>query len=162
MKVLQAGRIADSLSQAAGFNQRRALPPDIYREACMQDQHIQPQGLLTLTHIIYALHAFAIITGVIGSASIIGSFLASLPSILAVILNYARRSEARGTWLESHFNWQIRTFWFALLWVLIAVLLALSVFGLPMALGILLALTCWLIYRIARGWLALNDGASVP
>jgi uncharacterized membrane protein len=128
----------------------------------MQEQHIQPPGMINLTHIIYGLHAFAIVTGVIGSASIIGSFLASLPSIIAVILNYAKRSDVRGTWLESHFSWQIRTFWFALLWVLLALLLALTVFGLPMALLILLALTLWLIYRVARGWLALNEGKPIP
>jgi uncharacterized membrane protein len=161
MKILQCGWIADSLSQPASFNQRQA-PSQIQPEVRMQEQHIQPQGLINLTHIIYGLHAFAIVTGVIGSASIIGSFLASLPSIVAVILNYAKRSDARGTWLESHFSWQIRTFWFALLWVLLALLLALTVFGLPMALLILLALTLWLIYRVARGWLALNEGKPIP
>jgi uncharacterized membrane protein len=45
---------------------------------------------------------------------VLGSFLFGWPSIIAVIINYVKRSEARGTWLESHFDWQIRTFWFAL------------------------------------------------
>ena len=119
-------------------------------------------GLINLTHIIYGLHAFAIITGIVGSATIVGSFLGSLPSILAVILNYAKQSDTRGTWLESHFSWQIRTFWFALLWVLIAVALALTIIGLPLTICILLGLTLWVIYRIGRGWLALNDQRTVP
>ena len=119
-------------------------------------------GLINLTHVIYGLHAFAIITGIVGSATIVGSFLGSLPSILAVILNYVKRSETRGTWLESHFSWQIRTFWFALLWVVIAVALALTVIGFPLTICILLGLTLWVIYRIGRGWLALNDRRTVP
>src|SRR5262245_32455482 len=73
-------------------------------------------GLVNYRQLVYALHACAVLTGVFTSASIAGRFLFGLPSIVAVILNYARRGEARGTWLESHFNWQIRTFWFALLW----------------------------------------------
>ena len=132
----------------------------------MQEVQVQTYspnpGLINLTHIIYGLHAFAIVTGIIGSATIVGSFLGSLPSILAVILNYARRSETRGTWLESHFNWQIRTFWFALLWVLIAVLLALTLIGLPLTIFILVGLTLWVIYRIGRGWLTLNDQRTIP
>ncbi len=119
------------------------------------------RGLINLTHIIYGLHALAIVTGIVGSASIVGSFLGSLPSILAVILNYARRSETRGTWLESHFDWQIRTFWFALLWVLIAVALALTLIGLPVTLCILVGVTLWVIYRIGRGWLTLNDQRTI-
>jgi uncharacterized membrane protein len=119
-------------------------------------------GLVTLTHIIYGLHAFAIVTGILGSATIVGSFLGSLPSIVAVILNYARCSETRGTWLESHFSWQIRTFWFALLWVVIAVALALTIIGFPLTIGILIGLTLWVVYRIGRGWLALNERRTVP
>ena len=132
----------------------------------MQDTQIHTNapaaGLINLTHIIYGLHAFAIITGIVGSATIVGSFLGSLPSILAVILNYARRSDTRGTWLESHFSWQIRTFWFALLWVVIAVVLALTIIGFPLTIGILIGLTLWVIYRIGRGWLALNERRTVP
>src|SRR5574337_429959 len=86
-------------------------------------------GLVTLAHVIYALHAFAVVSGIVGSATVIGSFVASLPSILAVILNYARRGAVRGTWLESHFRWQIRTFWFALLWIFVAASMIPTVIG---------------------------------
>ena len=74
------------------------------------------RNLITLTHVIYGLHAFSLLTGIIGAATVVGAFLTGWPSIIAVILNYVKRGEARGTWLESHFRWQIRTFWWGLLW----------------------------------------------
>ncbi len=87
----------------------------------------------------------------------IGSFVGSVPSILAVILNYAKRGDARGTWLESHYSWQIRTFWFAILWVIVAFVLTITLIGIPIAVVILVAITAWLVYRIGRGWLRLRD-----
>ncbi len=89
--------------------------------------------------------------GIAGTATVIGSFIGSVPSIIAVILNYVKRGDARGTWVESHYRWQIRTFWFAVLWVVIAVLLILTVVGAIVGFPVLIALTLWLIYRIARG-----------
>ena len=118
-------------------------------------------GLVRLTHIIYGLHAFSAVMGVISSAAVVTAFLTGWPSILAVILNYARRSEVRGTYLESHFRWQIRTFWFAVLWVLVAVLLFVTVIGIPFAWLLVVATGVWVLYRIARGWLALNDGREI-
>src|SRR5512145_796252 len=76
-------------------------------------------SLVRIAHIVYALHALGLAIGAFGAASVLGSFLFGWPSIVAVIINYVKRSEARGTWLESHFDWQIRTFWWALLWALI-------------------------------------------
>jgi uncharacterized membrane protein len=116
-------------------------------------------SLATLTHVIYGLHAFSLVTGIIGAATIVGAFLTGWPSIIAVILNYVKRSEARGTWLESHFRWQIRTFWFGLLWVGLCILFVIVTFGV----GILIAwlplafVGIWFIYRIVRGWLALAE-----
>jgi uncharacterized membrane protein len=118
------------------------------------------RSLVVLTHVIYALHSLSLITGIIGAATVVGAFLTGWPSLIAVILNYARRREARGTWLESHFRWQIRTFWFGLLWVALCVLFVVLTLGV----GILLiwlpfiAVGLWFIYRIARGWLALIEG----
>ena len=68
------------------------------------------------------------------AATVVGSFLFGWPSIIAVILNYIKRGEARGTWLESHFRWQIRTFWFAVLWCLIGGVLFITLVGIPIAL----------------------------
>ena len=113
-------------------------------------------SLVQLTHVIYGLHAFSVLTGIFGAASVIGAFLVGWPSIIAVILNYVKRSDVAGTWLESHFRWQIRTFWFTLLWVLIAVAVGLTIVGLLLTAAILVAVTVWLVYRVARGWIALS------
>ena len=115
------------------------------------------QSALVAAHIVYGLHAVAIVTGITGSATVIGGFVGSVPSIIAVIINYLKRGSARGSWAESHYRWQIRTFWFALLWLLIAVLLIVTVVGAPFGLALLAAVTLWLIYRVARGWLRLLD-----
>ena len=112
---------------------------------------------LVAAHIVYGLHAVAIVLGVTGAATVIGGFVGSAPSIIAVIISYVKRGGARGTWAASHYRWQIRTFWFALLWLIIAMLLVVTLVGAPVGLGLLLALTLWLIYRIARGWLRLLD-----
>jgi uncharacterized membrane protein len=119
--------------------------------------------LVSWTHAIYALHAFSLLTGILGAATIVGAFLTGWPSIIAVILNYVKRSEVRGTWLESHFRWQIRTFWFGLLWISLCVAFVVGTLGI----GILIAwlpmvlVGLWFIYRIVRGWVALNDGREM-
>jgi uncharacterized membrane protein len=116
-----------------------------------------PPSVLTIANIVYALHALAIVAGLAGSASVIGSFVGSVPSIVAVILNYLYRSEARGTWVESHYRWQIRTFWYAIVWFAVAILLFVTLIGIPLGLVLLAGLTLWLIYRIGYGWLRLRD-----
>lgn len=123
----------------------------------------QPTGnQVTLTHLIYALHAFAVFSAVIGSATIVFSFVASLPSIVAVVLNYWNQSGVRGTWLESHFRWQIRTFWFSLLWIVIAGLMALTVIGIPFAFVLILLVGLWVLYRVVRGWWTLTQARALP
>ena len=117
------------------------------------------ESLVKLAHVIYALHAFSLVTGIAGAATVVGAFLTGWPSIIAVILNYVKRSEVRGTWLESHFRWQIRTFWFGLLWVALCALFIVATLGI----GLLIAwlpltlVGLWFIYRIARGWLRLTS-----
>ncbi|MGB8856243.1 MAG: hypothetical protein WCC58_06180 [Burkholderiales bacterium] len=115
-------------------------------------------GLVKLTHIIYGLHAFSIITGLIGAATIVGMFLTGWPSIIAVIINYVKRGDVKGTYLESHFRWQIRTFWYALLWCVVAGLAFVTLIGIPIFFVIVFALSIWLIYRIVLGWINLNAG----
>jgi len=119
------------------------------------------EGGLAWCHAIYALHAFSVLTGIFGAVSVIGAFLIGWPSIIAVILNYVKRGDVAGTWLETHFRWQIRTFWFAFLWVAIAFVLAVSVVGFVAALIVVGAVTVWLVYRVARGWIALNAGKPI-
>jgi uncharacterized membrane protein len=119
--------------------------------------------LVGWTHAIYAMHAFSLITGILGAATIIGAFLTGWPSIIAVILNYVKRGEVRGTWLESHFRWQIRTFWFGLLWVSLCLLFVAATLGIGILIAWvpLVAMSIWFIYRIGRGWLALNGGRTM-
>jgi uncharacterized membrane protein len=119
------------------------------------------ESLITYTHVIYALHALAVLIGLSTFHTIVGSFVWGLPSIVAVIMNYARRSATVGTFLESHFRWQIRTFWFAVLWSIViwavSVPLMLVLIGFPLFVVGHWALAVWIIYRVARGWLALKD-----
>ena len=116
-----------------------------------------PESAWTIANVVYALHTLAIVVGVIGTATVIGSFLGSVPSLLGVILNYVKRDEAYGTWLESHYRWQIRTFWYALAWFVGAWVLMVTIIGIPVAIFVFAGVTAWLIYRIARGWLRLRD-----
>lgn len=122
-------------------------------------------GLVTYTHVIYALHALSAAIGILGAASIVGSFVFEVPSIVAVIMNYARRSAVRGTWLDSHFGWQIRTFWYALLMAavvfLLSVPLMIVVVGFFTAAFGIFIIGLWIVYRVARGWLALKDGRPI-
>jgi uncharacterized membrane protein len=98
------------------------------------------QSLKNIATAVYALQAV--------------SFLLLITYFIAVILNYIKRDDARGTWLESHFRWQVRTFWFGLLWFVLGGLTFFIVIGW----AILFAASLWLIYRILKGWLNLNDG----
>ena len=118
-------------------------------------------ALVRLTNIVYGLHAISLVIGAFGTATVIGAFLFGWPSIIAVVVNYVKRSEVRGTYLESHFRWQIRTFWFAALWVVIAVGLFVTVIGIPFAWLIVVVTGVWVLYRIGRGWLALNDAREI-
>ncbi|HVG05226.1 MAG TPA: hypothetical protein VM937_09840 [Burkholderiaceae bacterium] len=123
-------------------------------------------SLVTITHVVYALHTLSLVIGAFGAASIIGAFVFGWPSIIAVIINYVKRSEVRGTYLDSHFSWQIRTFWWALLMsAVIAVLgftLAIVLIGFAIWIVGFFVLGIWAIYRIARGWLALMDRRAMP
>jgi uncharacterized membrane protein len=95
---------------------------------------------IQLTHIIYALMAAGFITGGLGT-------------LAAIIINYIKLDDVKGTWLESHFRWQMRTFWWGLLWGFLSALLMLAVIGI----FLIFVVAVWIIYRIAKGWIRLND-----
>ena len=118
-------------------------------------------SLYSVANLVYALHSLSILIGVLTATTIIAAFVFGLPSIVAVIINYVKRDEARGTFLESHFRWQIRTFWFTALWCLIGGGLFVTIVGIPIAFGVWFAAGIWAIYRIVRGWLALRDRRPV-
>lgn len=123
---------------------------------------IPREGLITLAHIIYGLHAFSALTGLSSAAFIVTAFLSGWPSIIAVILNYVKRDEVRGTFLDSHFSWQIRTFWFAVLWFVIAGALILTIVGAVIGFPLMIVVGIWVLYRIARGWIALINNKALP
>lgn len=121
---------------------------------------------VTYTHIMYALHAFTVVMGILTSYSIIGQFLFSLPSIIAVIMNYVRRSDVRDTWLASHFRWQLSTFWTAMIavvccWLLFGPLVLIFI-GWPLLVLSQVVIGVWVAYRIGRGWLALKEVRTAP
>ena len=118
--------------------------------------------LITVTHAVYALHAFSVITGISSAAFIVTAFLSGWPSIIAVIINYVKRSEVRGTFLDSHFSWQLRTFWWALLWFLLGGLLIITLIGALIGVPLLVLVGLWVLYRIVRGWLALLSRKPMP
>ena len=97
------------------------------------------QSLINITTVVYALQA--------------AGFLLGITWIVAVIVNYVKLEDVAGTFLASHFRWQIRTFWFGLLWGVLGGILVLVGVGV-----IVLAVNfVWVIYRIVKGWLRLND-----
>jgi uncharacterized membrane protein len=122
-------------------------------------------SLVSYTNVIYALHSLSVLIGLTSPVTVVGSFVFGIPSIIAVIMNYARQAEARGTYLESHFSWQIRTFWFAVLWGLVifgvSLVLMLILIGFVTLPAGLALLGVWVIYRVIRGWLALRDRRPV-
>ena len=102
------------------------------------------QSLRTLTLVTYLLYAFSALVGI--------------TAIVAIIVNYVKRDDARGTIYESHFTWQIRTFWWGLAWAILGFITVWILIGF----AILLANSIWLIYRVVRGFLAWNDGKAMP
>ncbi len=102
------------------------------------------QSLRNLTQLVYILYALSYFTGV--------------TAIVGIIINNVKKEEVAGTWLESHFRWQMRTFWFGLLWAVVGLLTIFLLIGF----AVLFANFCWIIYRIVKGWLNLNDGKPMP
>ncbi len=97
------------------------------------------QSAKTLTTVIYALYA--------------ASWLFGITAIVAIMVNYIKKDDVAGTFLESHFTWQIRTFWFGLLWMVIGGITVFILIGWL----ILCVNTLWVIYRVVKGWLNLYD-----
>lgn len=119
------------------------------------------EGPRAWCHVMYGLHALSAIGGILTSASIVGAFITGWPSLVAIIINYATRRRVAASWLESHWRWQLRTFWFAVLWAGVALLLFLTFIGIPLAWGLLAGTGLWLLYRVGRGWLVLFDRKAI-
>ncbi|HYR00741.1 MAG TPA: hypothetical protein VET86_11905 [Casimicrobiaceae bacterium] len=112
--------------------------------------------------LVYVLFAIAVIGALAAHGLIVFAPLVGLAGIVGVIIAYVKRGDAQGTWVASHFTWLIRTFWWSLLWDTIAVMLFVTLIGIPLALAILVATSIWGIYRLVRGFLAFKDSEAVP
>ena len=110
----------------------------------------------------YGLHALSALSGILTSATIVGAFVFGWPSIIAVIINYVTRDKVAGSWLATHWRWQLRTFWFAALWLLVAGLLMITLIGIPAAILVVVSTGLWVLYRVIRGWMALLDRRPMP
>ena len=123
-------------------------------------------SLISTTLVVYALFGVAAIAGLVSSGFPLVAPLMGIIGIVALILAYVKRSDAAGTWLASHYRWLIRTFWFSLLWGmvggLVLVTLGLILVGIPIAIGIWVITTIWVIYRLLRGYVLFNDSKPVP
>ena len=102
------------------------------------------KSLKSIATVVYALQA--------------AGFFVGITWIVAIVIDYVKRDDARGTWLESHFRWQIRTFWWGLLWGVLGAITFILIVGW----FILVADAIWIIYRIVKGWLNLAEGKPVP
>jgi len=102
------------------------------------------KSLKTMAMVVYILQAIG--------------FFTAITWIVAIVLDYVKRDDAAGTWLESHYRWQIRTFWWGLLWGVIGSVLLLILVGW----FILVAAGIWIIYRIVRGVVYLNEARPMP
>jgi uncharacterized membrane protein len=131
-------------------------------EAAPDPSPLATEGQVAWTYVIYGLHSVSVLAGLLSPALVVMTFVSGWPSIIAVILNYALRADVRGTFLETHFRWQIRTFWFALMWVLIALLFVFTFVGIPFAVIIAWVAGLWVLYRILRGLLRLLDRQPMP
>lgn len=122
---------------------------------------------ITAALVAYALFGIAAITGLVSSGLVHFAPLVALAGIIGVIVAYVKRGEARGTWVESHFDWLIGTFWWSLLWDVVAIVVGVLTFwilglGILLAIVILAATSIWVIYRVVRGYLAFKDSQPVP
>lgn len=115
-----------------------------------------------LTHVLYALHSVGLVIGAWSQAvTMVGAFVFGWSSIIAIIINYLKREDVKGTILESHFSWQADTFWRCLVAMLIGIVLYLLLIGFFVNWLIFGLVGLWAVYRIAKGWLALRDGKPV-
>jgi uncharacterized membrane protein len=96
-----------------------------------------------LTYVVYILQAL--------------SFVFLITAIAGIIINYIKEDDVKGSWLESHFEWQKRTFWYGLLWTVLGVLSFLVL----VQWVVLPIVAIWLVYRIAKGWIYLVDGKEL-
>ena len=117
---------------------------------------------VSTTLVVYLLFALAAAVALVGHGMAVGAPLLTIIGIVAVIIAYVKRDDARGTWTESHLTWLIRTFWWSLLWNCLGWVVAITIIGLPLAITIWVITTIWVIYRLVRGYLYFKDSKAIP
>lgn len=125
------------------------------------------QPPITAALVVYALFAITAIGAVVSSGLVTFAPLFVVTGIVGVIIAYVKRGDARGSWVASHFDWLIGTFWWSLLWDLVALVVGVLLFwvlglGILLAILILAATSIWVIYRVVRGYLAFKDSEPLP
>ena len=121
---------------------------------------------VSATLLVYLLFGIAAVVALAAHGMMVGAPLLTIIGIVAVIIAYVKRDDARGTWAESHLTWLIRTFWWSFLWNLIGwlmfVVLGIVLIGIPIAIAIWVVTTIWVIYRLIRGYLYFKDSKPIP
>ena len=117
---------------------------------------------ISATLLVYILFALAAVIALVGQGMMVGAPLLTLIGIVAVIIAYVKRDDARGTWTESHLSWLIGTFWWSLVWNVLGWIVAVTVIGIPLAIAIWVITTIWVIYRLIRGYLWFKDSKPIP
>lgn len=112
--------------------------------------------------VVYLLLGLAALSQFAGSGLATPAPLLTLIGIVAVIIAYIKRDEARGSWLESHVSWTIRTFWWSTLWAVIGWVLFVTLIGIPFALGLWAVVAIWVVYRVIRGIMHFKDQRPIP
>jgi uncharacterized membrane protein len=102
-------------------------------------------GLKKLAMLVYALQAASLFTG-------------SLTLFAGIIINYVRMDDVKGSWIESHFRWQKKTFWYSLVWMVIGGVTVIFLVGWVVLLGV----SIWMIYRVVKGWVYLSENRPMP
>lgn len=114
----------------------------------------------------YALFGTAAVMALVSSGFHVAAPLMGLVGIAGLVVAYVKRGEAQGTWVASHFNWLIRTFWYSFLWgvvgAIVLIVLGIILIGIPIALLIWAVAAIWVIYRVIRGYLLFKDNKPVP
>ena len=121
---------------------------------------------VSTTLVVYILFALAAVVALVGHGMLVGAPLLTIIGIVAVIIAYVKRDDARGTWAESHLTWLIRTFWWSFLWNcvgwLVLITLGIILIGFQIAIAIWVITTIWVIYRLVRGYLYFKDSKPIP
>jgi uncharacterized membrane protein len=106
-----------------------------------------PQSVVNAGHIVYACYAIG--------------FFVGITWLVGVIVAYVKRDDARGTWMESHFSWMIRTFWWSIVWLVVGTILAITIIGIIFAWVVWGIAWLWALYRVIKGWIRLNEAKAV-